>query len=503
MSKTQALTQLTAGTQLLVGGDRTITIDEELAAAFKTGDRLAVVEKSEQVLHIPAAEQKVAEDAVTRTLDAFSKMGTVSHEQIRSFFTGFAERLADDQTWEAIKAVNEEDIRAARERGRSTTRLEASDKMRAGMIDGLRGWAQADSVRGKVIESVDHGSWKAELVGDALGVVAFVFEGRPNVVADATGVLCGGNTVVFRIGRDALQTAKCILEKATVPALLEAGLPEGAVTVIDSVSHAAGWALFSDRRLGLAVARGSGAAVDTLGGLAQSAGIPVSLHGTGGAWLCLGTTAAAENVRQTVVDCLDRKVCNTLNTCCIPRSEAKRLIPPFLEGLQLAAERRGTNFKLHVARGSEAHVPAELFDRRVALGRAEGQVTEAQAQLIDRDLLGKEWEWEESPEVTLVVVDDVDEAIMLFNEQSPQFVACLSSEDAAEHDHFWAGVNAPFVGDGFTRWVDGQYALKRPELGLSNWENGRLFGRGGVLSGDSVFTVRTRVTGTSKGKPTE
>ncbi len=54
-------------------------------------------------------------------------------------------------------------------------------------------------------------------------------------------------------------------------------------------------------------------------------------------------------------------------------------------------------------------------------------------------------------------------------------------------------MDAPFVGDGFTRWVDGQYALDRPELGLSNWEEGRLFARGGVLSGDSVYTVRTRM----------
>jgi glutamate-5-semialdehyde dehydrogenase len=215
----------------------------------------------------------------------------------------------------------------------------------------------------------------------------------------------------------------------------------------------------------------------------------------------LGKTAATEKVRQTVCDCLDRKVCNTLNTCCIPKDEVDRLMAPFLEGLQMAAERRNTNFKLHVARGSETHVPAELFERQVRVGRAEGEVSEAQAQLIDRDRLGQEWEWEDSPEVTLVVVEDIGEAISLFNAQSPKFVACLSSEDEAEHDRFWVGVNAPFVGDGFTRWVDGQYALKRPELGLSNWENGRLFGRGGVLSGDSVFTVRTRVTGTSTGKP--
>ena len=90
------------------------------------------------------------------------------------------------------------------------------------------------------------------------------------------------------------------------------------------------------------------------------------------------------------------------------------------------------------------------------------------------------------------MVDDVAEAVALFNRYSPQFVASLIGEDAAEHERFYAAVNAPFVGDGFTRWVDGQNALNRPELGLSNWQHGRLFARGGVLSGDGVFTVRTR-----------
>jgi len=71
-------------------------------------------------------------------------------------------------------------------------------------------------------------------------------------------------------------------------------------------------------------------------------------------------------------------------------------------------------------------------------------------------------------------------------------VASLISGDATEHESFYRAVDAPFVGDGFTRWVDGQFALVQPELGLSNWQAGRLFGRGGVLSGDSVFTVRLR-----------
>ena len=94
----------------------------------------------------------------------------------------------------------------------------------------------------------------------------------------------------------------------------------------------------------------------------------------------------------------------------------------------------------------------------------------------------------------MTVVDSVSEAVDAFNGQSPRFVASLISEDVDEQDRFWDAIDAPFVGDGFTRWVDGQYALNKPELGLSNWQFGRLFGRGGVLSGESVFTVRSRVT---------
>jgi glutamate-5-semialdehyde dehydrogenase len=96
--------------------------------------------------------------------------------------------------------------------------------------------------------------------------------------------------------------------------------------------------------------------------------------------------------------------------------------------------------------------------------------------------------------VTVTLVDSVEEAVSLFNDLSPRFVASLISEDSAAHDRFFAAIDSPFVGNGFTRWVDGQYALHRPELGLSNWEHGRLFGRSGILSGDSAFSVRLRVT---------
>ena len=99
--------------------------------------------------------------------------------------------------WTEIATVNAADVAKAAGRGRSTTRLAVSAAMREKMIDGLRGWAQMPSRRGALLETVHHDGFDIELVGAALGVVAFVFEGRPNVLADACGVLRGGNAVVF------------------------------------------------------------------------------------------------------------------------------------------------------------------------------------------------------------------------------------------------------------------------------------------------------------------
>ena len=463
---------------IIFGGNRVTRVSEELAGAFVAGDHLVVVQTTGALLHIPAADWATAATAVDRAADAFAGMGTVSDEQISAFFEAFAARLADDDAFAAIAAANAADVEAARGRGRSVTRLVLSDQMRTDMIAGLRTWRDAPSGRGAVAETVDHDGWRVDQVRAGLGVVGFVFEGRPNVFADACGVMRSGNTVTFRIGSDALGTARAIVEHALDPALAEAGLPAGAASLVDSPARAAGWALFSQDRLALAVAR--------------QAGLPVSLHGTGGAWIVAGDAADPARFGAVVEHSLDRKVCNTLNTCCIPVDRADELVPVLLDALDRAGARLGTTAKLHVVAGQDHRVPDAWFDE-VAIARAEGDVREPRTSTLSVEDLGEEWEWERSPEVTLCIVGSVAEAVALFNRYSPRFVASIISTDEAERDRFFDTVDAPFVGDGFTRWVDGQYALDRPELGLSNWQFGRLFGRGGVLSGDSVFTVRSRV----------
>lgn len=492
MSQIPQLTEVHAGMPVVFGGDRVVHVSEEMARRFRPGDALVPVEATGELLLIPAAERRLVSDHVGRAAAAFARMGSVSDASISAFFEYFAARLEAEEIWSEIARANADDIDEARRRGRSTTRLVADDRLRRGMIEGLRGWIDAPTRRGQVLEAVDHPGWRVELVGAELGVVGFVFEGRPNVLADATGVLRGGNAVVFRIGSDALRTARAIMTGALEPALAAAGLPDGTVCLLDSAEHAAGWALFCDRRLSLAVARGSGTAVATLGALARQAGIPASLHGTGGAWIVAAASADAAAFEAAVLGSLDRKVCNTLNVCCIVRSRAADLVPVLLRAAENAGRRRNQSFKLHVARGDEDAVPAELFSRTITVRRATGDAQELQVETLAEADLGREWEWEETPELSLKIADSVEHAVDLFNRYSPQFIASLISDDHAEHERFYAAINAPFVGNGFTRWVDGQYALGRPELGLSNWQHGRLFGRAGILSGDSVFTIRAR-----------
>ncbi|MEP7203520.1 MAG: aldehyde dehydrogenase family protein [Ilumatobacteraceae bacterium] len=456
------LTQLTAGQMLVYGGDQVAMVPPELADSFTEGDRLVIVQETGDLLHISRAEHELVSAAVADAAHAFAELGTCTDDQITDFFQRFAAAIDNDTTFGPVLEANRADVDAAATKGRSTTRLQLSPSMRHHMAAGLRSWAAAPTRRDQLLSTVEHDEWSVSSWRAPLGVVGFVFEGRPNVFADATGVIRTGNTAAFRIGSDALGTAKAIMRHCLAPALQAAGLPAGAVRLIESAAHAAGWALFADKRVALAVVRGSGAAVAQLGAVARQHGVPVSLHGTGGAWVIVSEHADPAALADIVENSLDRKVCNTMNVCCIPQSMSVRFRSIVAEAAGRAAAKRGTEAAIH--------------------------------QVGDDDLgrLGEEWEWDDSPEFWLVDVDSLAGAVELFNRLSPRLAASLVSDDAGEHDWFYAAVDAPFVGNGFTRWVDGQFALDQPELGLSNWQGGRLFARGGVLSGDSVYTVRLR-----------
>ena len=417
-----------------------------------------------ELIVISKAASEAANHAVRTASAALGVLGQVSDSAINRFFEEFATRLEDEATFAEIQRANAADFADARARGRAVGRLQLSERMRKDMIEGLRGWASAPSRVGEVIEKRQGPGYVIERRRAALGVVAFVFEGRPNVFADAAGVVKNRNAAVFRIGGDALGTAIAIEDHALRPALLAAGLPQGALTLVRSKEHAAAHALFSERAVRLAVARGSGRTVALLGALAKQHGIPASLHGTGGAWMWIESSASPERVYNAIRFSLDRKVCNTLNVLVVERAALERLGP------QIERALREVRAKVAVVRGSEGVVTSE--------------------QSIDEAELGREWEWDTVPELSFVVAPDFDHAVGLINRYSPKFVASILSEREGAFEAFYAAVEAPYVSNGFTRWVDGQWAWHRPELGLTNWETGRLLGRSGFLSGDDLTSVR-------------
>ena len=270
----------------------------------------------------------------------------------------------------------------------------------------------------------------------------------------------------------------------------------GAVSLVESAAHAAGWALFSDRRLSLAVARGSGPAVAQLGAVARQAGIPVSLHGTGGAWIVAAPDADRSiGSSPASMHSLDRKVCNTLNVCCIVRERAAELVPAFVEAARAAAALREQDARIHATATALPFVPDAARSATAQRRSRRRRVTTNRSSVSSTS---NGWARSGSGSAhrrsRVHVVESVAEAVALHNRLSPRFVASLISESPdASTTASSPPIDAPFVGDGFTRWVDGQYALGTPELGLSNWEHGRMLGRGAILSGDSVHTVRYRV----------
>jgi glutamate-5-semialdehyde dehydrogenase len=462
----------------IINGEKIFELTNDEARALNEGGRLIAL--ADRLVVVDAKVLERCARGVERARTAFGRMALITDDQITTFFERFAWYLEDDASFAPVLQANALDVTDARSRGRGVGRLEISIKMRQDMIDSARLWSKSMVRKESVVERVEHQGWDVEKVASPLGVVAFVFEGRPNVCVDATGVLRTGNTCVYRIGSDAIGTARAIMERCITPALGDAGLPEGAVVLLDETDRSSGFALFSDSRVNLAVARGSGQAVADLGYVAQSSGVASSLHGTGGAWMILCESSSLERFNDTLQHSLDRKVCNTLNVCCVPRATAMPVVAKICELLDALCEHHATRTTLHMV-GFDEQTISSIRCRNVDV--VGGSETE----------LGTEFEWDLVPEMFVVATESLSESIRLCNTHSPQFVVSVLTEDAAELDLAWSSINAPFFGDGFTRWVDGQYALGRPELGLSNWQHGRSLARGGILSGDDIRTFRYRM----------
>lgn len=148
-----------------------------------------------------------------------------------------AQALEDDA--EAILAANARDIEAAATKGTGSAmldRLRLDPKRLRGVADALREVADLPDPVGQVTRAYDRPNGiHVERVRVPLGVIAMVYEARPNVTADAAALcLKAGNAVILRGGSEAIHSNTAIAASLK-RALREAGLPEAVVTLVEDL----------------------------------------------------------------------------------------------------------------------------------------------------------------------------------------------------------------------------------------------------------------------------
>jgi glutamate-5-semialdehyde dehydrogenase len=278
-----------------------------------------------------------------------------------------------------------------------------------------------------------------------IGTVGANFEARPNVALDIAGQLLKSlNTAVLRTGGAALGTVTVLVDQVLRPALEAAGLPPGAVGLVRSPDHEGARILVSlPRQIPLVILRGSGETTAALARLAAEQGVRTLAHAEGGGVLYVHSSASREKALALAEASLDRLgVCNRLNLALVDYG-AVAMVRDLLE--------------LFTARGLEVR------------GSVEGALP------LDRPL---GYEWANDParvaSVTVAVVDGVEEAIRIANEETSGLAAGIVAEDASAVERFLDGYrgtaafwHAP------TRFTDGFELTGAPETGINvDWAPG-------------------------------
>ena len=278
-----------------------------------------------------------------------------------------------------------------------------------------------------------------------IGVVGANFEARPNVVLDiAAQLLKSLNATILRTGSAALATATFLVDECLRPALADAGLPADAVGLVRTADREGARILVAMPRLvPLVILRGSGETTAALARLAAGNGVGTLAHAEGGGVLYLHAKATRERSVAVAQASLDRLgVCNRLNLALVDRG-ATRLIPDLLAvferaGLEVRATERALEF---TPRGQPLEEP-----------------------------IGHEWanDPDRVATVTLDVVEGIDEAVRIANEETSGLAAGIVTEDVEAAERFLAGYrgttafwHAP------TRFADGFELTGVPETGIN------------------------------------
>ncbi|MCX7825070.1 MAG: glutamate-5-semialdehyde dehydrogenase [Verrucomicrobiae bacterium] len=271
-------------------------------------------------------------------------LGALTTQQKNDCLRAMADGLLHQA--DPIKAANAADLEAGRAAGLSAAlldRLALTDKRIADMAKGLREVAALPDPVGRVLdERVRPNGLRLRKVSVPIGVIVIIYESRPNVTADASGLcLKAGNAVILRGGKEAIHSNRAIAQ-VMLEAGARAGLPANAVQVVQTTDREAVRELVQMVGLvDLVIPRGGEALIRAV---AENARVPVCKHYKGVCHVYVDREADLDMAERIVVNakCQRPATCNAMETLLVDAAVAEQFLPRIARTLSaMKVELRG------------------------------------------------------------------------------------------------------------------------------------------------------------------
>lgn len=378
-----------------------------------------------------------------RAREAANALAATSTDQRNRALLAMSHGLMARQ--EEILAANARDMQAARAKNTAAPlldRLELTPVRVKSISEALRSLALLPDPIGEVMSGsrLANGIWLQQ-IRVPMGVVAMIYEARPNVTADAAG-LCikTANAVILR-GGSLAQESNLALTKVLASAAVGSGMPEGCIQMVESTDHAAAEELMTlHGKIDVLIPRGGAKLIQSV---VQNAKVPVIETGVGNCHVYVHSAAIPKMAERIVVNakCSRPGVCNAAESLLVDAEVYETVLPPILKALE------------------NAGVTVYGDERTRALGAI------MRIQPASEDDWGTEYL---DMKISCKVVSGLDEAIRHINTYGTKHSEAIVTEDYAAALRFLNEVDAAAVYvNASTRFTDGGEFGLGAEIGIS------------------------------------
>ena len=377
------------------------------------------------------------QEKLLRAREAAGKLALLSTQEKNIFLLRIADAI--EANVGRILEANQADVEGSGLDDAMRDRLLLTPERIAEMAEGVREVAALSDPIGDILaEWTRPNGLHIRKVRVPLGVVGIIYESRPNVTVDtAVLALKTGNAIVLRGGKEAARSNQCLVEILGAVA----GVPEGAIELLDSTTRQSVQELIKARGLVDVIIPRGGAGLITF--VTENATVPVIETGAGNCHIFVDESAEFEMADQIVINAKTERpsVCNAAEKLLVHERIAAEYIPRIVKKLiDAGVEVRGDEKSRSLAAGLNIELAVE-----------------------------QDW-YEEYLRLCIGVrvVASVDEAIAHINRYSTKHSDSIVTRDETRARKFLRGVNSAAVyWNASTRFTDGAEFGFGAEMGIS------------------------------------